>query len=171
MDCKVEKLKLAIFEAGNDTESESGEEETEFQLSDRVFVQEGLVSLKLAGWEIRLGSEVTVLLPVLRKLCLDSIILVDNPTFVTMIGSCPLLEELAMVDIVWQAWESCFVASSSLKSLKITWDRDGNMDDHDFNTFPESVSFYCPNLLYLEYTDYVAAMYPIVTVGESISKT
>ncbi|CAH8269110.1 unnamed protein product [Arabidopsis lyrata] len=131
----------------------------------------------------------------LRTLHLDSIDLGQRDrSFARLLSKCPMLEELIVNCIKWHRWRSASVCSLTLKRLTI----DGEhylppMDSHifkfrrekmasgkfysnkplavdsDFGTAsPSNVSFDTPNLLYLNYSDFVAGNYPLVKLDSLV---
>ncbi|CAF2088486.1 BnaA06g25620D [Brassica napus] len=71
----------------------------------------------------------------------------------------PVLEEFHMADIQWPQMDES-VSSQSLRKLTIY-----ASGFRDFRN-PKSISFDTPNLVYLEYSDYVAADYPKVNLPD-----
>ncbi|KAF8110718.1 hypothetical protein N665_0079s0034 [Sinapis alba] len=139
-----------------------GVSELELSVSDvafppEVFVSKTLVKLKLGeGGGLSFSDDVAkVYLPKLKSLEMDSVVFEeDGVGFVKLLSGCPVLEELALVNIRWEYWKSCSVSVKSLRKLKFF------CEDNDEN--PKSVSFDTPMLEYLEYSDNIAKKYPKV---------
>ncbi|KAG7566481.1 FBD domain [Arabidopsis suecica] len=130
--------------------------EYEYPLPPKVLMSKTLVTLKLAGtteFTIDVGD---VSLPKLQTLHFNNVSFGDEggPPFAKLISACHALKELVMVKMMWDYWEFCSVSSPSLKRVTI------DCVNNDEN--PKSVSFDTPNLVYLQFTDTVAAKYPKV---------
>ncbi|XP_010512152.1 PREDICTED: F-box/LRR-repeat protein At3g59190-like [Camelina sativa] len=128
--------------------------EYEYPLPPKVLMSKTLVSLKVAGTDeftIEVGE---VSLPKLKTLHFSDVSFGDEggPPFAKLISGCHALEELVMIKMMWDYWEYCSVSNPSLKRVTIDCQ---NIDEN-----PKSVSFNTPNLVYLEFTDTVAAKYP-----------
>ncbi|KAL0733281.1 hypothetical protein Bca4012_009491 [Brassica carinata] len=127
-------------------------------LPDELFVSSKLVELNLRsefGVDWWRGGTNTFL-PMLKTLTFDSkwILLCDE--LEVFLSAFPVLEEFYMAEIEWDSDES--VSSESLRKLTIY-----TSGFEDFRN-PKSISFDTPNLVYLEYSDFVAADYPKVNL-------
>ncbi|KAG5394242.1 hypothetical protein IGI04_024205 [Brassica rapa subsp. trilocularis] len=128
-------------------------------LPDEMFVSTKLVELSLRsefGVDWWRGGTNTFL-PMLKTLTFDSkwILLCDE--LEVFLSAFPLLEEFYMADIEWPETDES-VSSQSLRKLTIY-----ACGFEDFQN-PMSISFDTPNLVYLEYSDFVAADYPKVNL-------
>ncbi|XP_010513713.1 PREDICTED: F-box/LRR-repeat protein At3g59210-like [Camelina sativa] len=131
----------------------------------------------------------------LRTLHLDSIDLGRScESFAHLISRCPMLEELIVNCIRWHHWNSASVCSLTLKTLTIDCEHylpsmnsfvfkkrrgklaSGNdvfVDPPDARSefgsrSPHDISFDTPNLLYLNYSDFVARNYPLVKLDSLV---
>ncbi|CAH8390336.1 unnamed protein product [Eruca vesicaria subsp. sativa] len=128
-------------------------------LPGELFVSNKLVEMNLRSefgvdwW--RGGTE--TFLPMLKTLRFESewVLLCDELD--VFLSAFPALEEFYMADIEWPEWDES-VSSASLRKLTIYA---GGFQD--FRN-PNSISFDTPNLVYLEYSDFVAADYPKVNL-------
>ncbi|CAA7030529.1 unnamed protein product [Microthlaspi erraticum] len=126
-----------------------------YSLPFQVFTCKTITKLSLGfGFAIDILPP-NAFLPALKTLSLFSVMFREfggRCAFKTLLGACPLLEELTLRDINWQHWKwSRTVTSLSLKRLTVTrkeWDA---FDDSDFT----SISFDTPGLAYLHNSDYV----------------
>ncbi|XP_010413725.1 PREDICTED: putative F-box/FBD/LRR-repeat protein At3g59240 [Camelina sativa] len=119
-----------------------------------VFVSNSLVRLRVEagnGVIIHVGD---VFLPKLKTLYLDLVLLTycgfDN-ALGKLISSCPVLEELVMINLSWQGYWRRPFSSKTLKRLTF------HCQVIDNNPF--TVTFDTPNLVYLEYSDHIADEY------------
>uniref|UniRef100_A0A1J3IKV5 F-box/LRR-repeat protein n=1 Tax=Noccaea caerulescens TaxID=107243 RepID=A0A1J3IKV5_NOCCA len=134
---------------------------SEYPLPPEIFVSKTLVKLKLGpGNDLTLGEDVEdVFLPMLKTLDIDSVVFEEEGVgFAKLLSGCPVLGELALMNIGWENWKSCSVSVTTLKRLTFSCDD----DDSDFDENPNSVSIDTPNLEYLEYSDTIADKYPKV---------
>lgn len=151
----VKHLKIAILELVG---------ELDYELPQGIFAARTLVRLKISAsyFNIIPLEGLVVDLPNLKSLHLDSIAFGQDASaaagFVTLLSGCPRIVELIMQDIEWFRWESCTVASNSLQRFKFFYLDAAGEGDHD--RAPQSISFHTPNLLYFDYSDDVANLYP-----------
>ncbi|XP_006292522.2 putative F-box protein At3g58860 [Capsella rubella] len=126
--------------------------EEEYSLPYQISVSKTLVELNtghgvdLYSW----GDD--MFLPMLKTLILESVWF-GRGQFQTLLPACPVLEELALVDMEWRDRDE-ILSSPSLKRLKIT-SEDGCLGTFSFDT---------PNLVFLDYYDLVAEDYPVVNL-------
>ncbi|XP_024012973.1 LOW QUALITY PROTEIN: F-box protein At3g59000 [Eutrema salsugineum] len=122
-----------------------------YRLSPKCFESSTLAKLKI-GCGIHIGwlSE-SIFLPMLKTLVLDSVGFYVNK-FESLLHALHLLEELVLVDILWQDWD-VNVSSASLKTLTIK--NGGCLDTLSFDT---------PSLVYFKYSGYVAPDFPVVNM-------
>ncbi|ESQ44163.1 hypothetical protein EUTSA_v10005937mg [Eutrema salsugineum] len=124
-----------------------------YWLPSKVFASKTLVRLKIGpedGPRVKLRN---VCLPKLKTLNLDSVVFEDGEIgFAKLLSGCPVLEELGLRNLAWVYWDSCSVASKTLKRLRLCCT--------DYGKSPKSVSFDTPNVVHLEYSDYIAHKYP-----------
>ncbi|CAN6821317.1 unnamed protein product [Brassica oleracea] len=128
-------------------------------LPDEMFVSTKLVELSLRSefgveWSRR-GAD--TFLPMLKTLTFESTWVLLCEDLEVFLSSFPVLEDLHMAHIEWPETDES-VSSQSLRKLTIYA---GGF--RDFRN-PKSISFDTPNLVYLEYSDYVAADYPKVNL-------
>ncbi|KAJ0241925.1 F-box domain-containing protein [Hirschfeldia incana] len=127
-----------------------------YLLPDELFESTKLVELSLRS---EFGVDWwrdTTFLPMLKRLCFESkwIVLCDLDVF---LSGFPALEEFHMAEIEWSESDES-VSSGSLRKCTIY-----ASGFEDFQN-PKSISFDTPNLVYLEYSDFVAADYPKVNM-------
>ncbi|KAJ0241916.1 F-box domain-containing protein [Hirschfeldia incana] len=132
---------------------------SDYFLPKELFVSTKLVELNLRskfGIEWWRGGTYTSL-PMLKTLRFEStwILLCDD--LEVFLSGLPALEEFHMAEIEWPDSDES-VSSGSLR--KCTIYATGFEDFQD----PKSISFDTPNLVYLEYSDFVAADYPKVNL-------
>ncbi|KAG2293692.1 hypothetical protein Bca52824_040361 [Brassica carinata] len=130
-------------------------------LPDEMFVSTKLVELSLRSefgveWSRR-GAD--TFLPMLKTLTFESTWVLLCEDLEVFLSSFPVLEDLHMAHIEWPETDES-VSSQSLRKLTIYA---GGF--RDFRN-PKSISFDTPNLVYLEYSDYVAADYPKVNLPD-----
>lgn len=75
-----------------------------------------------------------------------------------VVSALPVVEELRLATMVWFDSDE-IVSSASLRKLTLY-----AKGFEDFGGDPKCVSFDTPNLVYLDYSDYVAADYPVVNL-------
>ncbi|RID59290.1 hypothetical protein BRARA_F02530 [Brassica rapa] len=136
-----------------------GDDSYMYLLPVEMFVSTKLVELSLRsdfGVDWWRGGTNTFL-PMLKTLTFESkwILLCDD--LEVFLSAFPLLEEFYMADIEWPETDES-VSSQSLRKLTIH-----ACGFEDFQN-PMSISFDTPNLVYLAYSDYVAADYPKVNL-------
>ena len=139
--------------------SRHGDDDYMYFLPVEMFVSTKLVELSLRsdfGVDWWRGGTNTFL-PMLKTLTFESkwILLCDE--LEVFLSAFPLLEEFYMADIEWPETDES-VSSESLRKLTIYA---GGFEDFQN---PMSISFDTPNLVYLEYSDFVAADYPKVNL-------
>lgn len=117
-----------------------------------VFVSKSLVRLRIgAGNGLPIEAE-DVFLPKLKTLYLDSVVLSNQAVrLAKILSSCPVLEELFLINMWWSHWESCSVSIPTLKRLTFCAD--------DLCNNPQSVTFDNPAVVYFEYSDAVSVKY------------
>ncbi|CAA0387308.1 putative F-box protein [Arabidopsis thaliana] len=126
--------------------------EEEYSLPYEISVSKTLVELKTGyGVDLYLWDD-DMFLPMLKTLVLESVEF-GRGQFQTLLPACPVLEELMLLNMEWKD-RNVILSSSSLKNLKIT-SEDGCLGTLSFDT---------PNLVFLDYYDYVAEDYPIVNL-------
>ncbi|VYS52346.1 unnamed protein product [Arabidopsis thaliana] len=124
------------------------------ELPSKVFMSESLVSLRIESQKVTPIDVEDVFLPKLKTLYLDTISLGKAGDYLDKILSgCLVLEELVLINVYFD-FKNRSVSSKTFKRLKLC------CIDYDQN--PDTVSFDTPNLVYLEYSDYVAGKYPRV---------
>ncbi|XP_010513719.2 PREDICTED: F-box/LRR-repeat protein At3g59190-like [Camelina sativa] len=126
-----------------------------YPLPSKVLISKTLVRLKVEGTIYFTPDVGEVFLPKLKTLYLDDVTFEDSgAVFAKLISGCHLLEELVMIGVIWDSWDSCSVSSPTLKRLKLCCDY--------IEENPKSVSFDTPSLVYFEFTNTVAIKYPKV---------
>ncbi|XP_010470140.1 PREDICTED: F-box/LRR-repeat protein At3g59250-like [Camelina sativa] len=123
-------------------------------LPSKVFMSESLVRLRIEYQKVDVEH---VLLPKLKTLYLRSVLLGKaSDYFNKLISGCHVLEELFLIDVYSDDdMLNRSMSSKMLKRLKLYY---SIIRNKVLNT----VSFDTPNLVYLEYSDYVADKYPKV---------
>ncbi|KAG7555276.1 F-box-like domain superfamily [Arabidopsis suecica] len=125
-----------------------------------VFACKTLVKLKLNRFEIPMLPK-DASLPALKTLSLHFVRFYKLDAFEKLISACPLLEELIMDYIAWELWKCSHILScQTLKRLTI-----GCIG---FSVELGSMSFDNPNLVYLEYSDFVQLLYPVVNLDSLV---
>ncbi|XP_010495194.1 PREDICTED: F-box/LRR-repeat protein At3g58980-like [Camelina sativa] len=125
-----------------------------------VFACKTLVKLKLNRFEIPMLPE-DASLPALKIISLHFVTFYNLDAFEKLISACPLLEELIMIYIAWELWKCSHIFSCpTLKRLTI-----GCIG---FSVELGSMSFDNPNLVYLEYSDFVQLQYPVVNLDSLV---
>jgi hypothetical protein len=134
------------------------------RLPSKVFVSKSLVRLRIESGNVR-GIDVDdVFLPKLKSLYLHTIMLgKGEDCFEKLTSGCHVLEELVLNNVYSNVWNRS-VSSKTLKRLTL-W----CTESYDKN--PHSVLFDTPNLVYLKYSDYVAAKYPKVNFSSLVDAT
>ncbi|KAG2324753.1 hypothetical protein Bca4012_039267 [Brassica carinata] len=125
-----------------------------YPLPPQVLMSKTLVRLKVAGTDEFIVDVREVSLPKLKILHINDVSFADESgaAFAKLVSSCHALEELVMVKMTWDFCGSCSVSSPTLKRLVVRC-------EYNYEN-PECVSLDTPNLLYLEFSDTVAAKYP-----------
>ncbi|XP_018515198.2 F-box/LRR-repeat protein At3g58930 isoform X2 [Brassica rapa] len=129
-------------------------------LPNELFVSTKLVELSLRsefGVDWWRGGSSNTLLPMLKTLCFESKWILLCNDLQMFLAAFPVLEEFHMADIEWPQSDQS-VSSESLMKLTIYA---GGFED--FRN-PKRISFDTPKLVYLEYSDFVAADYPKVNL-------
>ncbi|CAA7016703.1 unnamed protein product [Microthlaspi erraticum] len=138
---------------------------SEYPLPAEIFLSKTLVKLKLGqANDLSFSNAVKkVCLPKLKTLDIDCVVFeAGGVGFAKLLSGCPVLEELALMNIGWEYWKACSVNVKTLKRLTFSCE-DENDDEN-----PKSVSFNTPNLKYLEYSDTIAKKYPKVNFGSLV---
>ncbi|XP_023638963.1 F-box/LRR-repeat protein At4g14103 [Capsella rubella] len=157
------------------------------------FYSQNLVKLKLGAGILGLVDSFKTHRPdfiftKLKTLHLDSIDLGPfDPGFALLLSKCPVLEELIINNANWYQWDPTSVSTPSLKRL--TFDCAHNLSKLKegklaqayeyppadisltfyYGTWaPSTVSFDTPNLLYLDYSDFVANNYKLVKLDSLV---
>ena len=151
----VKSLELVLDFHGSDDDNYM------YFLPDEMFVSTKLVELSLRSefgvdWSRR-GAD--TFLPMLKTLTFESTWILLCEDLEVFLSAFPVLEEFHMADIQWPQMDES-VSSQSLRKLTIY-----ASGFRDFRN-PKSISFDTPNLVYLEYSDYVAADYPKVNLPD-----
>ncbi|CAN7085462.1 unnamed protein product [Brassica oleracea var. botrytis] len=123
-------------------------------LPSKVFLSKSLERLRIESENV-IGIDVEdVFLPKLKTLHINKVMLGKGGDFFEKVTSgCYVLEELVLIHVYSDFWNRS-VSSKTLKRLILS------CIDCDKN--PHSVSFDTPNVVYLEYSDFVAGKYPKV---------
>ncbi|XP_019093595.1 PREDICTED: F-box/LRR-repeat protein At3g59190-like [Camelina sativa] len=126
-----------------------------YPLPSKVLISKTLVRLKVEGTDYFTPDVGEFFLPKLKTLYLDDVTFEDSGVaFSKLISGCHLLEELVMIGVIWDSWDSFSVSSPTLKRLKLCCDY--------IEENPKGVSFDTPSLVYFEFTNTVAIKYPKV---------
>ncbi|KAL0725433.1 hypothetical protein Bca4012_040032 [Brassica carinata] len=124
----------------------------EYSLPYEISVSKTLVELK-TGYGVDLYAwDDDMFLPMLKNLVLSSVEFARGQ-FQTLLPACPVLEGLMLLNMKWRDRDE-ILSSSSLKKLKIS------VGEGCIGTF----SFDTPNLVFLDYDDFVAEDYPLVNM-------
>ncbi|VVA92988.1 unnamed protein product [Arabis nemorensis] len=123
-----------------------------------VFVSKSLVRLRIGarnglvfGGALFIEPE-HVCLPKLKTLYIDSVLFeYQNICLAKLLSGCHVLEELIVINLWWNHWESCSVSVPTLKRL--TFCTEGYQES------PKSVTFDTPALVHFEYSDTIALKY------------
>ncbi|KAL0719195.1 hypothetical protein Bca4012_068519 [Brassica carinata] len=149
----VSDLDLAIMLNLQDED----DDDTKYQLSPKCFECSTLVRLRIDyGSEFSLVAADRISLPLLKTLVLDSVPVVPNE-FNTLLCALPSLEELLLLDVVWEDTEGVTVSSASVKTLTIR-----------LNDVLSSLSFDTPSLFHFNYFGFVASDYPVVNMDNLV---
>ncbi|CAN7085459.1 unnamed protein product [Brassica oleracea var. botrytis] len=123
-------------------------------LPSEVFMSKSLVRLRIESQNVIPMEVEDVFLPKLETLYLNKVMLGNcGDCFEKVTSGCHVLEELVLINVYSDFWNRS-VSSKTLKRLILS------CIDYDKN--PDSVSFDTPNVVFLEYYDYVAGKYPKV---------
>ncbi|ESQ43828.1 hypothetical protein EUTSA_v10006436mg, partial [Eutrema salsugineum] len=151
--CLCHVLKLGVMALELQINDKEG-----YSLPFEIFTCETVSELTLGyGFAIDI-LPANVFLPSLKTLSLYKVGFFEfgRCAFKTLLGACPLLEELTIRCLNWEHWRwSRVVSSPTLKRLTITRGGWSSFDASDF----KSVSFETPSLAYLFYSDYVPKRY------------
>ncbi|RID54521.1 hypothetical protein BRARA_G01836 [Brassica rapa] len=123
-------------------------------LPSKVFMSKSLVTLRIESKNVIAIDMEDVFLPKLKTLYVNKVVLGEgDDCFEKVTSGCHVLEELVLIHVYSDFWNRS-VSSKTLKRLILS------CIDCDKN--PHSVSFDTPNVVYLEYSDFVAGKYPKV---------
>ncbi|ESQ37514.1 hypothetical protein EUTSA_v10002546mg [Eutrema salsugineum] len=127
------------------------------RLPSKVFESKSLVSLRIESGNVYGIDVEDVFLPKLKTLYINKVMLGNcDDCFHKITSGCHVLEELALIKVYSDIWNRS-VSSKTLKRLTLSC--------IDYDKSPDSVSFDTPNVVFLEYSDYVAGKYPKVEFG------
>ncbi|KAG2258405.1 hypothetical protein Bca4012_021828 [Brassica carinata] len=133
-----------------------GNEDEDYELPWEMFESKTLVNLKLRSeFGVDWWRDHGTFLPMLRSLSIKDLILLPDDLGV-FVSALPVIEELYLAPMTWY-WDET-VSSKSLRKLTVHANCFAEFED------PKSISFDTPSLVYLDYSDYVAADYPIVNL-------
>ncbi|XP_056846212.1 F-box/LRR-repeat protein At3g59250-like [Raphanus sativus] len=129
-------------------------------LPSKVFISKSLERLKIESENVISIDVEDVFLPKLKTLHINKVMLgKGGDCFEKVTSGCHVLEELVLINVYSDFWNRS-VSSKTLKRLILY------CIDYDKN--PDSVSFDTPNVVYLEYSDFVAGKYPMVNLGSLV---
>ncbi|CAF2173817.1 unnamed protein product [Brassica napus] len=124
-------------------------------LPSEVFMSKSLERLRIESKNVIPMDMEDVFLPKLKTLYVNKVMLGEgDDCFEKVTSGCHVLEELVLINVYSDFWNRS-VSSKTLKSLILSC-----CMEYDKN--PDSVSFDTPNVVYLEYCDYVSGKYPKV---------
>ncbi|CAG7902989.1 unnamed protein product [Brassica rapa] len=124
-------------------------------LPSEVFMSKSLERLRIESKNVIPMDMEDVFLPKLKTLYVNKVMLGEgDDCFEKVTSGCHVLEELVLINVYSDFWNRS-VFSKTLKSLILSC-----CMEYDKN--PDSVSFDTPNVVYLEYCDYVSGKYPKV---------
>ncbi|KAF2616432.1 hypothetical protein F2Q68_00041758 [Brassica cretica] len=137
-----------------------GSDDEDYQLPWEMLESKTLVDLKLTSeFGVDWWRDQGTLLPMLKSLRIDSGVLVLlSDELEQFVYALPVVEELCLATMVWFDSDET-VSSASLRKLTIY-----AKGFEDFGGDPKGFSFDTPSLVYLDYSDYVAADYPVVNL-------
>ncbi|CAF2112870.1 BnaCnng47890D [Brassica napus] len=138
----------------------SDNDDEDYQLPWEMFESKTLVDLKLTSeFGVDWWRDQGTLLPMLKSLRIDSGVLVLlSDELEQFVYALPVVEELCLATMVWFDSDET-VSSASLRKLTIY-----AKGFEDFGGDPKGFYFDTPSLVYLDYSDYVAADYPVVNL-------
>ncbi|KAG2298622.1 hypothetical protein Bca52824_035094 [Brassica carinata] len=152
--CNVLQRGVSELDLFTDFSDEDTEEDM-YTLPKEMFLSATLVKLKLRSE--RCVSWWQSSLPMLKSLDIDSDLVLFFADFEEIIPSFPVLEELRIANMEWHEFHIT-VSSASLRKLSLHCTGCGGV------VIPKSVSFDTPNLLSLNYSDFVAEDYPLLNM-------
>ena len=124
-------------------------------LPSEVFMSKSLERLRIESKNVIPMDMEDVFLPKLKTLYVNKVMLGEgDDCFEKVTSGCHVLEELVLINVYSDFWNRS-VFSKTLKSLILSC-----CMEYDKN--PDSVSFDTPNVVYLEFCDYVSGKYPKV---------
>ncbi|XP_010512175.1 PREDICTED: F-box/LRR-repeat protein At3g59250-like isoform X1 [Camelina sativa] len=137
----------------------------EGRLPSKIFESKSLVRLRIESGNVYGIDLEHVSLLKLKTLYLTRVMLGDSgDCFHKLTSGCHVLEELLLIRVYSDLWNRS-LSSNSLKRL--TLHPCGEEYDHN----PDTVSFDTPNLVYFDYSDYIARKYPKVDFGSLVEAT
>ncbi|KAG7572370.1 F-box domain [Arabidopsis suecica] len=157
--CNVLRRGVSHLELFLDFSRYDSDSEDMYFLPEELFVSKTLVELKLRseyGVDWWYASEGTFL-PMLKTLDIDSEWIILCAKLEMFRPAFPVLQELYLANMTWSNSDEA-ASNASLKKLTIYA---SGFDDY---LNPKSISFDTPSLVYLEYSDFVAADYPKVNL-------
>ncbi|CAN7118140.1 unnamed protein product, partial [Brassica rapa subsp. narinosa] len=136
------------------------EDDVDYLLPQEMLVSRTLTKLRLRNARLPGGVEGAFFLPMLKTLVLkEARVYLDK--LETLLPILPVLEELYIHPLTRRR-SRCTVSSASLKELGITVTAEGK------SSISKSFSFDTPNLLYLNYCDFMAEDYPKVNLSNVV---
>ncbi|CAF2048503.1 BnaA09g55370D [Brassica napus] len=138
----------------------SDNDDEDYELPKEMFESKTLVDLKLTSeFGVDWWRDKGTLLPMLKSLRIDSgELLLLSDELELFVYALPVLEELYLATMEWFDLDET-VSSASLRKLTIY-----AKGFEGFGGDPKGFSFDTPSLVYLDYSDYVAADYPKVNL-------
>ncbi|CAA7056498.1 unnamed protein product [Microthlaspi erraticum] len=129
-------------------------------LPAKVFESKSLVRLRIESENIHGVDVKDVLLPKLKTLYLNRVMLGEaEDWFEKLLSGCHVLEELALINVYSDIWKRS-VSSKTIKRLTLSC--------ADCDNIPDTVWFDTPNVVYLDYSDYVGVKYTKVNFGSLV---
>nr|VDC94504.1 unnamed protein product [Brassica oleracea] len=136
------------------------EDDVDYLLPQEMLVIRTLTKLRLRNARLPGGVEAAFFLPMLKTLVLKEA-RVYSDKLEMLLPTLPVLEELYIHPLTRRR-SRCTVSSASLKELGITVTAEGK------SSISKSFSFDTPNLLYLNYCDFMAEDYPKVNLSNVV---